>query len=153
MTEREGPQEDPKGPLARAEEFLDEHTRPRGNRPAGLEDVSGAPSIEELRRQQQREMARATLGTQGQTQGAVLGSLAGAVIGVVVGLLIGLAAFDVGSGGRVTAPIVFALVGAIIGFVYWGGRMPELKNETMTATGEPGTGTTPRDPGTDHRGR
>ena len=148
MTESDKP-----APVARAEAWLDDQTEPAGNRPKGLEDTVGAPTAGELRRQQQREMRGAILGTEGQTHGALFGALGGAVVGAVIGVLLGLALFEASSAARVVIPIVATVAGAVIGFVYWGGRTPELENETMTATGEPGGSSTPRDPGTDHRGR
>jgi hypothetical protein len=141
------------GPVERAEEWLDEKTMPDGNRPKGLEDAGAVPSVEELRRQQRREISHATLGTQGQTHGAIFGALGGAVVGAIAGLLVGLAFFDGDSPAPLVILIVVALFGSVIGFVYWGGRTPELENETMTSTGRPGSSSTPRDAATDDRGR
>ena len=141
------------GPVERAEGWLDERTMPAGNRPKGLEDAGATPSVEELRRQQRREIAHATFGTEGQTHGAIFGGLAGAIVGAVIGIIVGVAFFDGDSPARIVVPIVVALFASVIGFVYWGGRTPELENETMTSTGRPGSSSTPRDPGTDERGR
>lgn len=142
-------------PVRRAEEWLDKHTRPSGNRPKGLEDVEGTPSPTELRRQQQREMEHVGLGTSSQFQGAVLGTIVGAVVGaVIVGVVGWFVLSGLDTGMRIVIPlIVGAAAGAAAGFVYWGGRAPELENETMTASGEPQIGSTPRDPHTDERGR
>ncbi len=139
-------------PAEKAESWLDERTQPDGNRPKGLEDRPD-PTPEDLRLQQQREMQRAMFGTEGQTHGAVLGSLGGALVGLLIGLAVGFLVFDAGSPARWVAPLLATLAGSTAGFVYFGGRTPELENETMTAAGEPGIGTTPRDPGTDERGR
>lgn len=143
------------GPAQRAEEWVDEHTTPEGNRPKGLEDVEGTPTPAELRRQQQREMEHVGLGTSSQFKGATFGTVAGGVIGaVVIGIIGWLVLSDLDTGLRIGLPlIVGAAAGAAAGFVYWGGRTPELENETMTASGEPQIGSTPRDPGTDERGR
>jgi hypothetical protein len=140
-------------PVDRAEDWLDDHTQPEGDRPQGLEEVDGAPSADDLRQQQQDEMTRTGLGSPAQFKGASLGWIVGAVIGAALALVIGLAFFDGDSPARFVLPIVGACAGAAAFFVYWGGRTPELENETMTAQGRPGIGTTPRDPGTDDRGR
>ncbi len=142
-------------PARRAEEWLDEHTRPEGNRPKGLEDVEGAPGPAELRRQQQHEMAHVGLGTPSQFKGAVFGTVTGAVLGaVLIGIVGWFVLSGLDTGLRIAIPlIVGAAAGSAAGFVYWGGRTPELENETMTAGGEAQIGSTPRDPGTDERGR
>lgn len=140
-------------PVERAEDWLDDHTQPEGDRPQGLEEVDGRPDVADLRRQQQDEMTRTGLGSPAQFKGAVLGWVVGAIVGAVIFLVIGLVFFDSGSPARFVLPILGACAGAAAFFVYWGGRNPELENETMTAQGEPGIGTTPRDPSTDERGR
>lgn len=140
-------------PVEKAEAWLDEQTMPEGNRPKGLEDAGETATVSDLRREQRHEIEHVTLGTEGQTHGAVFGGLGGAIAGAIIGLLVGLAIFDAGSPARVVAPIMGALFGSVIGLVYWGGRTPELENETMTTTGRPSGSSTPRDPGTDERGR
>lgn len=139
----------------RAEDWVDEHTTPEGNRPKGLEDVEGTPDASELRRQQQREMEHVGLGTPSQFKGAAFGTAAGGLIGaIVIGIIGWLVLSDLDTGLRIGIPlIVGAAAGSAAGFVYWGGRTPELENETMTASGEPQIGSTARDPGTDDRGR
>ncbi len=139
-------------PIDRAEEWLDERTQPDGNRPKGLEDADATPTVGQLRREQRREIERVTFGTEGQTHGAVFGGLAGMVVGAILGALLGVLLFDDGT-ARAIAAAMGALFGSVVGFVYWGGRTPELENETMTTSGLPESGTTPRDPGTDDRGR
>ncbi len=139
-------------PLEEAEAWLDEHTTPDGDRPKGLEDADPTPTVEQLRREQRREISHVSFGTEGQTHGAVFGSLAGLIAGTILGVLLGLLLFDDGP-ARVVVPVMGALFGSVVGFVYWGGRTPELENETMTTTGLPESGTTPRDPSTDERGR
>lgn len=140
-------------PVEQAEDWLDEQTQPPGDRPKGLEDAHDPPTVSELRREQRREISHAMFGTAGQTHGAVFGGLAGAVLGAVIGVVVGFALFDGGSPARVVVPVVVAVFASLVGFVYWGGRTPELENETMTTAGMPESGTTPRDPGTDDRGR
>lgn len=139
--------------MEQAEAWLDEHTMPAGDRPRGLEDAGAEPTIDELRIQQRREARHLGLGTEGQTMGAVWGSLIGAALGLLVGAAAGWAFLSAGAAARILIAIVVAIAGAVVGFVYWGGRTPELRNETMTATGGPGDGSTPRDPTTDQRGR
>jgi len=48
---------------------------------------------------------------------------------------------------------VGALAGATAGAMYWGGRLPELERETVDADGRPSSGSSPRDPRHDDRGR
>jgi hypothetical protein len=139
-------------PVDRAEDWLDDRTMPAGNRPRGLEDVS-QPDAADLRRQQQDEMTKVGLGSPAQSKGAMGGWLIGALLGAAVFFLVALVAFDSDSPARLILPITGACAGSAAFFVYWGGRTPELENETMTADGRPGIGTTPRDPHTDARGR
>jgi len=143
-----------RGPVDAAEDWVDEQTMPEGNRPKGLEDAGAVPTVEELRREQRREASHASyVHTQGQVHGALVGGLVFGVIGAVLGVIIGLAAFDSDSAARFVVPVVVAVFAAWVGIVYWGGRTPELENETMTIYGEPEDGTTPRSPGNDDRGR
>jgi hypothetical protein len=144
---------EPSSPVDKAEDWLDEKTQPPGDRPKGLEDAHDTPTVSELRREQRREISHAMFGTEGQTHGAVFGGLAGAAVGAVLGVVVGLLVFDSGSPARIVVPAVVAVFASLVGFVYWGGRTPELENETMSTAGVPESGTTPRDPGTDDRGR
>lgn len=139
-------------PVDRAEGWLDEHTMPEGDDPKGLEGVSH-PDAADLRRQQQDEMTKVGLGSPAQFKGAAGGWIVGALVGAALFFLVALVVFDSDSPGRYILPITGACAGSAAFFVYWGGRTPELENETMTAEGEPGIGTTPRDPDTDARGR
>ena len=72
-------------PVDKAEDWLDEQTMPAGDQPKGLEGAGPDPTPAELRRQQQQEMTRTGLGTEGQTHGAVFGVIGGAVLGAVIG--------------------------------------------------------------------
>ncbi|MEO6318357.1 MAG: twin transmembrane helix small protein [Acidimicrobiales bacterium] len=140
-------------PVQKAESWLDEKTKPDVDRPKGLQDASADPTVAELRREQRQEIENVTFGTEGQTRGALFGSLAFAAVGLVLGALIGFLLFDGDSPGRTVVPVMVALFAGVMGFVYWGGRVPELENETMSTTGAPGSSSTPRDPGNDDRGR
>jgi hypothetical protein len=141
-------------PVERAERWIDEQTRTEGDRPKGLEDASAVPTVAELRREQRREAAHTSyVHTQGQMHGALVGGLVFGAIGAVVGILGAVLVWDSGSAARIVLPIVVTVFAAWIGIVYWGGRTPELENETMSVTGEPEDGTTPRSPGNDDRGR
>jgi len=142
-------------PVERGERWVDEHTEPARGKPKGLEDVAGRPDVDDLRRQQHREMRNTGLGTEGQFRGAAAGTLIGGVAGAVLGMLVGwLALSSIDGALRILLPVIVgAAAGAAAGFVYLGGRTPELENETTTAGGHPQIGTSPRDPGTDERGR
>ena len=139
----------------KAEAWVDQHTEPESGRPKGLEDVSGTPTVDQLRRQQHREIRRTGLGTEAQTHGAMAGVLIGGLVGAALGVVIGwLVLSSLDTAPRILLPLILgAAFGAVAMFVYLGGRAPELENETMTATGEPQIGSSPRDPGTDSRGR
>jgi hypothetical protein len=141
--------------VRRAEGWVDEHTQPAGGRPKGLEDVEGTPGVDALRRQQHREMRRTGLGTEGQFHGAMAGTVIGGLLGAVLGLLVGWFFLeDLDTVWRIVLSLVLgAAAGAAAGFVYLGGRTPELENETLTAQGEPQIGSSPRDPRRDDRGR
>lgn len=138
-----------------AEDWVDEHTEPAGGGPKGLEDVEGAPDVDDLRRQQHREMRNTGLGTEGQFRGAAAGTAIGGLVGGAIGLLVGwflLSSLD--TAPRIVLSLILgAAAGAAAGFVYLGGRTPELENETTTTRGEPQIGSSPRDPNTDDRGR
>jgi hypothetical protein len=145
---------DESGPVETAEGWLDEQTEPAGGRPKNLEDAGEQPTVGELRREQRREAAGATLAhTEGHIHGALGGAIVFGAIGLVLGALVGFLAFDADSPGRFVTPIVVTVFVSWIGVVYWGGRTPELENETMSTTGEPQDGTTPRDADLDDRGR
>ncbi|MGK2948626.1 MAG: hypothetical protein ACSLFP_08630 [Acidimicrobiales bacterium] len=139
-------------PVDRAEGWLDDHTQPEGDRPQGLEHTDGPSDVAELRQQQQDEMTHTGLGSPAQSKGAALGWIAGAIIGAIIAFAVSFLVVD-SMAGRVVLTVVGACAGSAAFFVYWGGRNPELENETMTAQGRPGIGTTPRDSGTDDRGR
>jgi hypothetical protein len=142
-------------PVERAERWLDDRTGTDGDRPKGLQDAGEEPTVEELRREQRREIANVRVynHTDAQAKGATFGAIAFGAIGLVIGLLIGFLAFDGDSPGRFVVPVVVTVFAGWMGLVYWGGRTPELENETLDVHGEPQSGTTPRDPGTDERGR
>ena len=148
MTERQRPRA-----VEQAEDWLDDHTRPAGDRPKGLEDAAPRPTLGDLHRQQLREGETITFGTEAQTRGALFGALTGAVAGAALGGLIGLLWTGSSDLTRVLIAAILLLAGSAAGFVYWGGRSPELENETMTADGRPQSGSTLRDAHTDDRGR
>ncbi|MFL6204368.1 MAG: hypothetical protein ACJ739_03375 [Acidimicrobiales bacterium] len=101
--------------------------------------------VEELREEQRDEAKGVTYAhTRGQARGALLGALVFGAIGLVVGAAIGLLAFDADSPARFVVPAVVAVFAAWAGLVYWGGRAPEVTDETTTIYGEPEDGTTPR---------
>jgi hypothetical protein len=114
------------------------------DRPKGLEDAHEVPTVGELRREQRREAAHATyVHTEGQVHGLVFGALVFGAIGLALGALIGFLAFDADSPARFVVPAVVAVFSSWVGVVYFGGRTPELENETMTVYGEPEDGTNP----------
>lgn len=153
--EHDAPQGTARQPLRKVEGWIDARTEPGGGRPKGLEDVEGTPTVDDLRRQQHREMRHTGLGTEAQSHGAIAGTLIGGLVGGALGLLVGwfvLSSLD--TAPRIVLSLVLgAAAGAAAMFVYLGGRTPELENETTTTTGEPQIGSSPRDPGTDSRGR
>jgi hypothetical protein len=145
---------DARGPLDAADRTVDEHTPGRDGDPKGLEDAHDVPTVDELRREQRREAAHVTYAhTQGHIHGLLGGGLVFGAAGLVLGALIGFIAFDGDSPARFVVPIIVAVFSAWVGVVYWGGRTPELENETLNIYGEPEDGTTLRDPGSDDRGR
>ena len=97
----------------------------------------------------------APLVTNAQWHGLWFGALVGGALGVVVFGLLGLIPFaDIDVGWRVlTTAIVGALAGGTAGAVYFGGRAPEVEQETTDAGGIPSIGSSPRDPGNDASGR
>ena len=146
--------EERRGPIKAVEGKIDDATRTEGGRPKGLEDAGEVPTVDELRREQRREILHTQyVHTQGQTHGAIVGGIVFGIIGLILGAVIGLVAFDGDSPARFVVPVVVTLFAGWVGVVYWGGRTPELENETMTIYGEPEDGTTPRSPGNDERGR
>jgi hypothetical protein len=143
----------------KAEHFVDDLTEPEHGRKYATSD--SPPSEGELKVEQQQEMAQAWTGP---GVGAMSGSMGkGLVFGALVGGLIGALIFapfgfipvaEVAVGWRILLfAVIGALAGGTAGAMYLGGRMPELEGETVNADGSPGVGTTPRDPGTDDRGR
>src|SRR3546814_15795098 len=94
-------------PIDRAEEWVDEKTQRADGRAKGLEDVEGTPTVDDLRRQQHREMRHVGLGTESPFKGAVFGTAVGRVIGALVGHVIGwLLLSDLATGVRVILPMV-----------------------------------------------
>lgn len=142
------------GPLDAADEAVDDRTPGGDHRPKGLEDAHEVPTVDELRREQRREAAGVNyVHTEAQTHGLLGGGVIFGAAGLVIGVLLGFLLFEWDS----PAPYVFAAMvtvfSAWVGVVYWGGRTPELENETLNIYGEPEDGTTLRDPGSDDRGR
>lgn len=141
--------------VERAEQKIDEHTTAPGER-----KYAGGATRAELRREQQDEAAQAWVGpgvpsmTDGQWRGLLLGAVAGGVIGAALFLPLALVSFMDPAWLRVlVVAAAGALAGGTAGALYAGGRQPELEGETVDADGRPSVGTTPRDPGTDVRGR
>jgi hypothetical protein len=122
---------------------------------------AGPVGLGELYRRQREEGAEKTWGgvvpmTAGQGKGAIFGIVVGAVIGAALFWPFGFISWgtDVSLGLRIlTAAIIGAIAGSTAGVLYFGGRVPELDGETLSADGLPGTGTSPADPRTDERGR
>jgi hypothetical protein len=140
--------------LDAADETVDEHTPGRDREPKGLEDAGTVPTVDELRREQRREAAGVTYAhTEGQMHGLIGGGLVFGAIGLVLGALIGFLLFDWDSPTPYVVAVMVTVFSAWVGVVFWGGRTPELENETLNIYGEPEDGTTLRDPGTDDRGR
>jgi hypothetical protein len=111
-------------------------TTPRGSR---------LRVIEGLRQEQRAEAKGITYAhTRGQVHGALFGALVFGAIGLVVGIVIGLLAFDAGSAARFVVPAVITVFAGWAGLVYWGGRAPEVEDETTTIFGEPEDGTSER---------
>lgn len=139
----------------RAERLLDDHTEPDHPRKYATTD---APATgEALVREQRAETAdMGVLGTNAQSKGLVFGALVGGTLGALLFLPLGFISWgdSVSSLLRfVTMAAIGALAGASVGAVYWGGRLPELEGETVSADNTPGGGTSMRDPRTDDRGR
>jgi hypothetical protein len=115
-----------------------DHAREASTRPRGLEDDGGAPSVDDLRRQQQREIEHIGVGTEGQTKGASVGAVVGALIGALVLFAVACVISD-SAAVRVVLPVMGALFFSVAGGVYGGGRRPELTNETVDLEGRPET--------------
>jgi hypothetical protein len=146
--------------VQQVEQELDERTAPP--EPADRKYVARGQGDDAdlLRGEQRDEVAHGPSAsgaphmTTGQWQGMVLGAALGAVIGAVLLLPLALVPFLEPAGARVALVcLVGALAGAVAGGVYWGGRTPELEGETVDVDGRPSSGTTPRNPRTDERGR
>lgn len=137
------------------EDAIDRATEPQ--HPRKYADTDEPARGRDLWEEQRRETDEiGLLGTDAQRKGAVAGAVAGALIGALVFLPLGFISWDgAGSTGLrfLIAGIIGVLAGGTVGAVYWGGRLPELEGETVTADNEPGGGTSPRDPRTDERGR
>jgi hypothetical protein len=141
--------------VGRAEEAIDEHTEPQGER-----KYASGSSREELRREQQDEAAQAWVGpgvpamTGGQWRGLLAGSLIGGALGALLFLPLALVDFMDPTWLRILLVLVAgALAGGTAGALYAGGREPELEGETVDADGRPSVGSTQRDRHTDSRGR
>lgn len=145
--------------LARAEERFDERTAPSaGGRKYVPGDRSQATDRGTLRREQQEEAAQSWLSfgsvTDAQFKSSVVGMVIGALVGALVFLPLGLFSWGgLAIGWRFAiAALCGALAGSAAMAVYLGGRGPEVEGETRDVDG-PSVGTSPRDPGTDERGR
>jgi hypothetical protein len=146
--------DDRSGPLETADEAVDQHTPGEDQTPKGLEDAHEVPTVDELRREQRREAAHVTYNhTQGHMHGALGGAMVFGAIGLVLGALVGFIFFDADSPTPYVVAAMVTVFSGWVGLVYWGGRTPELENETLSIYGEPEDGTTLRDPGSDERGR
>jgi hypothetical protein len=130
--------------IERAEHTLDEHTRPEHPRKYADSDAPGTP--EELREEQYRETERqwqlpGPIGvlTEAQGHGFWYGGIFGGLIGAVLLWPLGFIEWgDVALGWRmVSMAILGALVGAVVGSVYFAGRLPELEGEMTGAHNQP----------------
>jgi len=139
--------------VKKIESAIDQHVHP--------DTEAGPVGLGELYRRQREEGADHTWGgitpmTAGQGKGLLFGTVLGGAIGALLFWPFGFISWgtDVSLGLRIlTAAIIGAIAGSTAGALYWGGRVPELDGETLTADGLPGTGTSPADPKTDDRGR
>ena len=148
------------GLVDRAEELLDEHTRPE--HPRKYADHDGDATWDDLREEQYRETTRQApnLGpvgvvTEAQGHGFFYGALVGGLVGALVMWPFGFIEWgEVVLGWRIfSCALIGAIAGGAVGAVYFAGRLPELEGETTGAHNQPGSSTTLRDPGTDDRGR
>jgi hypothetical protein len=145
-------------PVQRVTDSIDRHVDPE---PRGGTVEGGTGSVAEHLERQQAEAEHTYVGTAMTTEGQVKGALFGVVVGGAIGAVlawpfgfIGWGDADVALGIRIlTCAVIGFLAGSVAGAVYWGGRMPELTGETLTADGRPQSSTTPADPHTDERGR
>ena len=113
-----------------------------------MTDQSGRrePTVEDLRQEQRDEVKGGTYPhTPGQVHGAVLGAIVFGAIALVVSAVISLLVFSSDSPARFVVPIVVTVFAGWAGLVYWGGRAPEIEEETTTIYGEPEDGTTMRE--------
>lgn len=117
---------------------VDPSDRVQQGTPQGLEGAEDPLTVGDLRRQQRREVRRFGLGTVGQHAGAMFGLVVGGTVGGLIALAIALVAFDRGP-VWVVLPIMGVLFGAVSHAVFWGGRAPEVANETLDAAGRPQT--------------
>jgi hypothetical protein len=160
MARRE-PRSDRPGVHERVEGWVDENTETDSGQPKYLEGSDRQPTVDELRSQQQEEMAQSWTGpgfgvtTDAQWKGFLVGSLVGGLVGAVLLLPLAFISWgDLELGWRLLiAAVIGALAGGTVGALYLGGRLPELENETMDADGRPQIGSTPRDRRNDERGR
>lgn len=144
-------------PIRKVQEVTDDLTRPEDGKYTG----DGSADAGELMNQQFRESNEAWAGpgmgpmTDAQWKGFVLGILVGGALGAILFLPVGLLPIgDMAVGWRMLiAAICGAFAGGTAGVLYFGGRQPELEGETLDESGRPDIGSSPRDPGTDARGR
>jgi hypothetical protein len=146
--------------IERAEHGLDERTTP--DHPRKYAD-SDAPATEaDLRNEQYLETEHQAqlpgpIGvlTEAQGHGFWYGGIIGGLVGAVLFWPVGFVSWGgVALGWRLlTMAILGGMAGAVIGAVYFAGRLPELEGEMTGAHNQPADGTTLRDPGTDERGR
>jgi hypothetical protein len=145
--------------VRRAEDKLDELTEPEHERKyaSGPGPAQGDDLVREQTLELEQSWAAPGLPvmTDSMFKGLLFGSIVGGAIGILVFLPVAFIPFGgLAVGWRIlVVAIVGALAGGTAGAIYFGGRLPELEGETAEADGRPGVGTTPRDPGTDERGR
>jgi len=145
--------------VERVEHVIDEQTEPEHGRKYAA--APGPATEHDLVAEQHTEMQTSWAGpgvpvmTDAMWKGLLLGSLLGGAIGAVLFAPLGfLPIGDIATGWRVFwMALIGALAGGTAGALYYGGRLPELEGEVTDADGRPGVGSTPRDPGTDERGR
>jgi hypothetical protein len=144
----------------RAEDLLDEHTRPEHPRKYATSDEPA--TVADLRDEQYRETERQwqapgpiPVMTEAQGHGFWMGGIGGGLVGAALFWPVGFIGWGtVALGWRIlVCAIIGAMAGAVIGAVYFAGRLPELEGETTGAHNQAEDGTTLADPGTDERGR
>lgn len=144
----------------KVEEELDAHTEPEHRR-RFAEDDEPTKDPNELVAEQRREtgemggLPTTPLMSGSQGRGALGGAALGAAIGALVLAPFALIPFlDLEPLVRlVIVMIAGAAGGAVAAAVYFGGRTPELRGESVDADNTPSSGSSLADPGTDDRGR